>query len=180
MAAICTETSGQLFKLPLPVAMGEGIYRSLTCDQKMLYALLLSKHSLSQRRDASNEPFLILPRTEMIEAVGMAINTATRAMRALASAGLLREKHQGNGEPNRIYLTEFLDPEMRRFFMIPASLYGTGAPEMSSVEKMAICYLCHKRLLQGNEECIEHGLHKVECTRQELAPVLSVNLRGVF
>jgi predicted transcriptional regulator len=161
--------------------MGEGIYGSLTCDQKMLYALLRQKCSDSDKTDDLGRKYLIYPRAAMMDALNLAKNTVSKAMRELVKANLIHDEPQGEKVPNRIYVPHVCGLDVKEFIMIPVSLYNSGAERLHSEERMILCFLCHKyRMMPAHElNFYKNGLPSVVCSRKELEPVLSLGRFGV-
>jgi biotin operon repressor len=75
----------------IPKALFESQYK-LNSDAKLLYSLLLDKGDGEISRD------------ELREVLGVGKNTITKLFAKLKQCGLIKEKRQGLGKPNRIIL----------------------------------------------------------------------------
>jgi len=79
----------------------------LNSDNKILYAFLLDRLSLSQKNhwiDEEKNIYLIFTREEVQEKLNLSDKTATKAFKQLNEVGLVQEKRQGLGKPNLIYV----------------------------------------------------------------------------
>lgn len=80
---------------------------NLNSDSKLLYAFLLDRLTLSQKHnwyDEANNIYLIFTREEVQEKLNLSDKTVTKAFKQLSNAGLVKEKRQGLGKPNLIYV----------------------------------------------------------------------------
>lgn len=94
----------------LPKFLFDGELKSLSNDARVLYALLRDRHDLSLKNEWVNEEgevYLIFPREEMQEMLGLSENTVIKEVKRLKEHGLIEEERQGLGRPNRIYLLFF-------------------------------------------------------------------------
>lgn len=94
------------YRLPRAVLDGEK-YAPLPAEAKLLYALVLSRVSLSAAngwRDEAGRVFVYFTNAEICARLGCAHAKATRLLRELEGYGLLRRVRQGLGKPDRILL----------------------------------------------------------------------------
>lgn len=82
-------------------------YVHLSSDAKMLYMLLADRYQLSVINgwhDASGETYCYFKREDMMTLLGVSAASVRKIMKQLQEAGLIKEKRQGFGKPNLIYL----------------------------------------------------------------------------
>lgn len=94
--------------LRLPLSLFANLnYRALSAESKLVYSLLLDRMSLSQRNGWINEEgevYLIYTREEIADILCITYKKAIAAFKELIAAGLLLEKRQGRGFPNRLFV----------------------------------------------------------------------------
>lgn len=93
-------------------------YKSLSSDARILYAILSSRNQLSKIngfRDKDGNVFVIYTRKDLSEEANLSENIIAKSMRQLREQGLISEKKQGRGLPNRIYITEIQEPKKSEF-----------------------------------------------------------------
>lgn len=98
--------NGRFLRLPLSLFANPD-YRKLSAESKLVYALLLDRMSLSQKNGWINEDgevYLIYTREEIADILCITYKKAIAAFKELISAGLLLEKRQGRGFPNRLFV----------------------------------------------------------------------------
>ena len=81
----------------------------LSLDAKLVYMLLYDRFRLSQKNGWANERdevYLVYPRQELAEMLGIHYGRITRAMRQLTAAGLVLERSRGFNTPHQIFLAE--------------------------------------------------------------------------
>ena len=87
-------------------------YTLLSNDSKLLYSLLLDRHSLSTKNKDifcdENGIYILFPREKMAAALHCSRQKAGRLMAELTIAGLIRERRMGLNKANRIYVQEYL------------------------------------------------------------------------
>ena len=75
---------------------------------KLLYMLLLDRARLSMRnegwQDESGHVFIIYPIASLADDLDRSEMTIKNGLKSLEEAGLIERKHQGQGNPNRIFL----------------------------------------------------------------------------
>jgi hypothetical protein len=96
--------------LPLPRAL---LRSGIGGNAKLVYSLLLSRGTLSQRNGWADGDFrqvyVIYPVGELAEAMGRSTTTVKRALKELEEAGLIQRRANQTTRANRIYL--FLPPD---------------------------------------------------------------------
>lgn len=93
----------------MPKFLFGGEFKKMSNDAKILYALLKDRHELSLSNNwvnDDNEVYLIMPREEMCELLGVSQPTIRKAINQLIDFGLMEEVRQGLNKPNIIYLME--------------------------------------------------------------------------
>lgn len=79
----------------------------INSDAKLLYGLLLSRMNLSRLNnwyDENENIYLIFTRAEAQLSLDLSDKTVTKAFKQLTSVGLIKERKQGLGKPNIIYV----------------------------------------------------------------------------
>ena len=100
--------SCEFLKIPKSLFANE-VYKALSSDAKLTYALLYDRLSLSKLNNWINdndEVFLIYKREDIADDLGITYKKAIAAFRELVNAGLICEQRCGRGMPNRIYITK--------------------------------------------------------------------------
>ena len=93
----------RFLRLPLSLFANPN-YKRLSAESKLVYSLLLDRMSLSQKNNWINEDgevYLIYKREEIADILCITYKKAIAAFKELITAGLLLEKRQGRGFPNR-------------------------------------------------------------------------------
>lgn len=96
----------RFLRLPLSLFANPN-YKKLSSESKLVYSLLLDRMSLSQKNNWINENgevYLIYKREEIADILCITYKKAIAAFKELISAGLLLEKRQGRGFPNRLFV----------------------------------------------------------------------------
>lgn len=96
----------RFLRLPLSLFANPN-YRKLSAESKLVYSLLLDRMSLSQKNGWINEEgevYLIYTREEIAELLCITYKKAIAAFKELIAVGLLLEKRQGRGFPNRLFV----------------------------------------------------------------------------
>ena len=97
--------------LKLPRALFEGEYKGLTSDGKMLYSLLMDRHSLSEKNhftDTSGNIVIYFTNLEICEKLGCGHDKATKLLLELEDFNLIHRRKQGRGKPDLIYVKKML------------------------------------------------------------------------
>ena len=96
----------RFLRLPLSLFANPN-YKRLSAESKLVYSLLLDRMSLSQKNNWINEEgevYLIYKREEIADILCITYKKAIAAFKELISVGLLLEKRQGRGFPNRLFV----------------------------------------------------------------------------
>ena len=99
---------GQFYQLPKILIHGEK-YKDLSSTEKIAYAILRDRHSLSIKNgwiDENNNVYFIFTDKELAEILETTIRTANKIKNNLQKHGLLVMKRQGRNKPNILYLTK--------------------------------------------------------------------------
>ena len=89
-------------------------FENLSSDAKILYGLMLDRMSLSQKNkwlDPQNRAYIIYSQAEAMEMLRCKKNKAIGLFRELEEIGLVERKKQGQGNPDRLYLKDFVQNE---------------------------------------------------------------------
>ena len=89
----------------------DSIFKTLSSDAKVLYAILLDRMSLSMKNgwlDEENKVFIIFTIDEIEETMNIGRNKAINIMKEIQDFGLIEKKRRGLGKPNIIYVKSFL------------------------------------------------------------------------
>lgn len=95
--------------IQLPRALFEGAYADLSLDGKILYSLLMNRHSLSEKNnltDAHGRIIVYFTNHEVCEKLKCAHDKATRLFRELERNELISRRKQGLGKPDLIYVKD--------------------------------------------------------------------------
>lgn len=98
------------FKIP-KILYTDSIFKTLSSDAKVLYAILLDRISLSMKNgwlDEENKVFIIFTIDEIEETMNIGRNKAINIMKEIQDFGLIEKKRRGLGKPNVIYVKSFL------------------------------------------------------------------------
>jgi len=90
-------------------------FKGLSSDAKTLYGLLLDRVSLSVKNrwiDERGRIFVYCTLEAVEKALGCAEQKAAKLLSELETIGLIEKKRQGLGKPNRIYVKNFIEPQI--------------------------------------------------------------------
>lgn len=112
--AKCCKNNGvvttQFFKIPKALITDEKL--SLLSDgAKLLYSLLLDRTSLSYKNgwiDRENQVYIIYTTESIMKNMKCANGKATKLKKELIKAGLIRVKKRGQGNPDYIYVVDYV------------------------------------------------------------------------
>ena len=96
-------------------------FKSLSCEAKVLYGLMLDRMSLSIKNrwfDEEDRVFIIFTVEEIAELLNCGTQKAVKLMKELDSSqgiGLIEKKRLGLGKPNVIYVKNFMLKEKQSF-----------------------------------------------------------------
>lgn len=92
------------------VLFTEEPFKSINCEAKLLYGLLLDKMGLSRKSgwfDQQGRAFVYYGISHIMEDLGCVHSKAEKLLSELEQAGLLRRKRQGLGKPSMLYPLKF-------------------------------------------------------------------------
>lgn len=121
------------YQIPQELFVNSKYKYKLNSDSKILYAFLLDRLSLSQKNhwiDETNSIYLIFTRGEVQDKLNLSEKTVTKAFKQLNDVGLVKEKRQGLGKPNLIYVGKIIHeeiPEQENLQFLNRKIYGSGA-----------------------------------------------------
>lgn len=120
-------------------------FKSLSCEAKVLYGLLLDRMSLSIKNrwfDEEDRVYIIFTVEEIMELMCCKTQKAVKLMKELDSdggIGLIEKKRLGLGKPNVIYVKNFLIKEVEPspdFDELPENLQETGTKPEEGIEEI--------------------------------------------
>lgn len=85
-------------------------FKSLSCEAKLLYGLLLDRAALSKNKkwiDADGKIYVYFRQEEVQEMLNIASGKAVKIFKELDSFGLIVRVKQGQGKPTKIYVMNF-------------------------------------------------------------------------
>ena len=89
------------------VLFTDELFRPLSSDTKILYALLLDRTTLSIKKhwlDSEGRVYINFPISEISAKIGVGTQKAVKLMRELENFGLIERVRIGLGKPDRIYV----------------------------------------------------------------------------
>ena len=103
------------YQIPQELFVNNLYKTKLNSDSKILYAFLLDRLSLSQKNhwfDEYGRVYLIFTREEVQDKLNLSDKTVTKAFKQLIDVNLVKEKRQGLGKPNLIYVGKIQHEEI--------------------------------------------------------------------
>ena len=103
------------YQIPQELFINNLYKTKLNSDSKILYAFLLDRLSLSQKNhwfDEYGRVYLIFTREEVQDKLNLSDKTVTKAFKQLTDVNLVKEKRQGLGKPNLIYVGKIQHEEI--------------------------------------------------------------------
>jgi len=103
------------YQIPQELFINNLYKTKLNSDSKILYAFLLDRLSLSQKNhwfDEYGRVYLIFTREEVQDKLNLSDKTVTKAFKQLIDVNLVKEKRQGLGKPNLIYVGKIQHEEI--------------------------------------------------------------------
>ena len=85
-------------------------FKSLSCEAKLLYGLLLDRAALSKSKkwiDADGKIYVYFRQEEVQEMLNIASGKAVKIFKELDTFGLIVRVKQGQGKPTKIYVMNF-------------------------------------------------------------------------
>lgn len=137
-------------------------FRSLSCEAKVLYGLLLDRMSLSIKNrwlDEEDRVYIVFKVEEIVELMDCGTQKATKLLKELDAdkgIGLIEKKRQGLGKPNVIYVKNFMIRQD-----------GSDEPEKEHIEKQV-----------ETQNCENQNSRVVETTSQEVPKPQNRNSGG--
>lgn len=125
------------YQIPQELFSNELYKDNLNSDSKMLYGFLLDRLTLSQKHnwvDKENRIYLIFTREEVQEKLNLSDKTVTKAFKQLTNVGLVKEKRQGLGKPNLIYVGKMKYQETDNIQFQNRKNYDSGIGDITIVE----------------------------------------------
>lgn len=101
------------YQIPQELFVNNLYKTKLNSDSKILYAFLLDR--LSQKNhwfDEYGRVYLIFTREEVQDKLNLSDKTVTKAFKRLTDVNLVKEKRQGLGKPNLIYVGKIQHEEI--------------------------------------------------------------------
>ena len=103
-------TMYKFYQIPKELFENKLYKENLNSDSKILYGFLLDRLSLSQMNnwyDENGNIYLIFTREKVQKLLNLSDKTVTKAFKQLTEVNLIKEKRQGLGKPNLIYVGKF-------------------------------------------------------------------------
>ena len=122
---------------PVPQELFENDYynKKLCSDSKILYGIILNRLTLSNKNnwiDKDGKVYLIFTREEVMKKLNISKNTATKVFKELEETELIKEKKQGLGKPNLIYVGKVKHQE-QAYLGDSEENYSNVAPEEKNI-----------------------------------------------
>ena len=90
-------------------------YKPVSVEAKVLYGLMLDRMSLSLRSgwlDDHRRVYIYFTMEDAIEQLNIGKDKAVKLFKELSSIGLIERKKQGQGKPTKIYVKNFIPPQI--------------------------------------------------------------------
>lgn len=108
-------------------------FKDLSNDSKLLYGLLLDRMSLSRKNnwiDKKNRVYINYTNETIQEDLNCSASKVVRLMKELSGIGLIEKEHAGQGNPDRIYVKNFVtDAEADEGISEPSQPYQNEKAE---------------------------------------------------
>lgn len=130
--------NNKYYQIPQELFVNRLHRETLNSDNKILYAFLLDRLSLSQKNhwfDKEGRVYLIFTREEVQNKLCLSEKTVTKAFKQLSDVNLIVEKRQGLGKPNLIYVGKIQHENINNFVdtenlpVLNSKNYGSGEVE---------------------------------------------------
>lgn len=113
---------------------------NLNSDSKILYGFLLDRLTLSQKNywyDSDKNIYLIFTRQEVQEKLCLSEKTVTKAFKQLIEVCLIKEKRQGLGKPNLIYVGKIQheNTDTEKIQVLNRKIYGSGTIKNTTLDR---------------------------------------------
>lgn len=102
------------YRIP-KILFTEEYFRTVSCEAKVLYGLMLDRMSLSRKNewlDEEDRVYIVFQLEEISEFMGCGSQKAVKLMKELSDIGLIEKKRIGLGKPNVIYVKNFAKKDM--------------------------------------------------------------------
>lgn len=102
------------YRIP-KILFTEEYFRTVSCEAKVLYGLMLDRMSLSRKNgwlDEEDRVYIVFQLEEISEFMGCGSQKAVKLMKELSDIGLIEKKRIGLGKPNVIYVKNFAKRDM--------------------------------------------------------------------
>lgn len=125
-------------------------FRSLSCEAKVLYGLLLDRMGLSIKNrwfDEEDRVYIIFTVEELAELLNCGTQKVVRLLKELdvkSGIGLIEKKRLGLGKPNVIYVKNFMIQELTR-------AEKGGFRKQLELKKFKLFFLCIMHKEEGEE-----------------------------
>ena len=93
------------------VMVTENLFSSLSLQSKILYGLLLDRVGMAKKNDWIDEEqkaYVIYPIAEIQEDMKISKKKAIESLSELETIGLIEKKQRGLGQPNILYVKDFI------------------------------------------------------------------------
>lgn len=164
--------SNKYYQIPQELFENSLYKDNLNSDSKILYAFLLDRLSLSQKHhwvDEKYRIYLIFTREEVQEKLNLSDKTVTKAFKQLSNVGLVKEKRQGLGKPNLIYVGKIQYEETENIRFQIRKNYDSGEGNITALESEDLRGINTESINPNNDN--EHELQKIKdkCKLNEFA-----------
>ncbi len=143
------------YQVPQELFINPLYKNKLNSDSKILYGFLLDRLTLSIKNnwyDESGNIYLIFTREEVQEKLNLSEKTVIKAFRQLNEVNLIKEKRQGLGRPNLIFVGKIIHQDIKEF------------PELENVQF---------------QNCKNYSSRTVNSTTQELEDLQAINTNNI-
>lgn len=128
------------YQIPQELFINPLYKNNLNSDSKILYGFLLDRLTLSQKNhwyDSDKNIYLIFTRQEVQEKLCLSKKTVTKAFKQLIEVCLIKEKRQGLGKPNLIYVGKIQheNTDTEKVQVLNRKIYGSGTIENTTLNR---------------------------------------------
>ncbi len=175
------------YQIPQELFVNNLYKTKLNSDSKILYAFLLDRLTLSQKHhwfDEYGRVYLIFTREEVQDKLNLSDKTVTKAFKQLTDVNLVKEKRQGLGKPNLIYVGKIqheeiiANTEQKNLQVLNSKNYGSGKVKNTTLDTEFLPTINPNNIKtniintdsinpQSNEECISLKDIKENCKLNE-------------
>ena len=171
------------FKIP-KILYTDSIFKTLSSDAKVLYAILLDRMSLSMKNgwlDEENKVFIIFTIDEIEETMNIGRNKAINIMKEIQDFGLIEKKRRGLGKPNIIYVKSFLvetKEENRTAEEETSKLPEVSKANLQKFEKQTSRNLENKPQEVSKTNCNKTNTNKTKKSEHDISKTASIDKTG--